>query len=134
MPVPTALPLSRDDRRADARYHVRVPVVIHADGVKRLRRTVDLSCSGARIAYDPVGRHAPPDGPARVEIRRDFADPIQLIGVPMWRSSDSYGLKFLVSSEMDRLAIAELIDHERCLLYTSPSPRDGLLSRMPSSA
>ena len=24
--------------------------------------------------------------------------------------------------------------HYRCLLYTSPSPRDGLLSRMPSSA
>ena len=23
---------------------------------------------------------------------------------------------------------------ESCLLYTSPSPRDGLLSRMPSSA
>ena len=25
-------------------------------------------------------------------------------------------------------------DAYRCLLYTSPSPRDGLLSRMPSSA
>ena len=25
-------------------------------------------------------------------------------------------------------------DMDRCLLYTSPSPRDGLLSRMPSSA
>ena len=25
-------------------------------------------------------------------------------------------------------------DDWRCLLYTSPSPRDGLLSRMPSSA
>ena len=25
-------------------------------------------------------------------------------------------------------------EHEDCLLYTSPSPRDGLLSRMPSSA
>ena len=24
--------------------------------------------------------------------------------------------------------------HHNCLLYTSPSPRDGLLSRMPSSA
>ena len=24
--------------------------------------------------------------------------------------------------------------HRNCLLYTSPSPRDGLLSRMPSSA
>ena len=29
--------------------------------------------------------------------------------------------------------IAESIDNF-CLLYTSPSPRDGLLSRMPSSA
>ena len=25
-------------------------------------------------------------------------------------------------------------DYRDCLLYTSPSPRDGLLSRMPSSA
>ena len=28
----------------------------------------------------------------------------------------------------------ELEDGIRCLLYTSPSPRDGLLTRMPSSA
>ena len=27
-----------------------------------------------------------------------------------------------------------LVRYHRCLLYTSPSPRDGLLSRMPSSA
>ena len=26
------------------------------------------------------------------------------------------------------------VDYYICLLYTSPSPRDGLLSRMPSSA
>ena len=26
------------------------------------------------------------------------------------------------------------LQHVLCLLYTSPSPRDGLLSRMPSSA
>ena len=32
-----------------------------------------------------------------------------------------------------RLAIAAHTD-TLCLLYTSPSPRDGLLSRMPSSA
>ena len=30
--------------------------------------------------------------------------------------------------------IALLTHCQRCLLYTSPSPRDGLLSRMPSSA
>ena len=35
---------------------------------------------------------------------------------------------------IDRLA-ARLVRRVRvCLLYTSPSPRDGLLSRMPSSA
>ena len=35
----------------------------------------------------------------------------------------------------DIAEIFELLDiTEVCLLYTSPSPRDGLLSRMPSSA
>ena len=30
--------------------------------------------------------------------------------------------------------IMQLVRQGTCLLYTSPSPRDGLLSRMPSSA
>ena len=30
--------------------------------------------------------------------------------------------------------LSEVVKHGLCLLYTSPSPRDGLLSRMPSSA
>ena len=41
-------------------------------------------------------------------------------------------------TEIDRLTfrgqIPILVLREGCLLYTSPSPRDGLLSRMPSSA
>ena len=32
------------------------------------------------------------------------------------------------------LTIAQISQTHPCLLYTSPSPRDGLLSRMPSSA
>ena len=40
---------------------------------------------------------------------------------------------------MDQAKLSELAESIRaqgviCLLYTSPSPRDGLLSRMPSSA
>ena len=38
---------------------------------------------------------------------------------------------------MDRYGIKttwDITGHSICLLYTSPSPRDGLLSRMPSSA
>ena len=31
-------------------------------------------------------------------------------------------------------SVAKVLQDEGCLLYTSPSPRDGLLSRMPSSA
>ena len=31
-------------------------------------------------------------------------------------------------------SVKEIEDSIDCLLYTSPSPRDGLLSRMPSSA
>ena len=47
----------------------------------------------------------------------------------------------VTTSELDNLAAetaasmaTEHPDYAICLLYTSPSPRDGLLSRMPSSA
>ena len=40
---------------------------------------------------------------------------------------------FLVLEENEGLFKILLKDYN-CLLYTSPSPRDGLLSRMPSSA
>ena len=40
-----------------------------------------------------------------------------------------------VNAHQDRAATAvKLQQYTACLLYTSPSPRDGLLSRMPSSA
>ena len=35
---------------------------------------------------------------------------------------------------LDEVEITNDAMYKRCLLYTSPSPRDGLLSRMPSSA
>ena len=35
---------------------------------------------------------------------------------------------------VDRSGPTVTVHVETCLLYTSPSPRDGLLSRMPSSA
>ena len=46
---------------------------------------------------------------------------------------------FIADASTDRIGIGtlsptHLLDVNGCLLYTSPSPRDGLLSRMPSSA
>ena len=40
----------------------------------------------------------------------------------------------LVRLTRDGVQLTAAEYHETCLLYTSPSPRDGLLSRMPSSA
>ena len=38
------------------------------------------------------------------------------------------------ANENKRQLISHLVHHMDCLLYTSPSPRDATLSRMPSSA
>ena len=40
----------------------------------------------------------------------------------------------VLRDEHRRLGFLQWLSHLSCLLYTSPSPRDGLLSRMPSSA
>ena len=40
------------------------------------------------------------------------------------------GRQFLKDGNLEKAGLA----FKNCLLYTSPSPRDGLLSRMPSSA
>ena len=55
------------------------------------------------------------------------------------KTARKMGIKTVaVYSDADKNALhVEMADeavHIGCLLYTSPSPRDGLLSRMPSSA
>ena len=50
---------------------------------------------------------------------------------------ESYKLNNLEVRDTNKPYLGPIIDghsHPSCLLYTSPSPRDGLLSRMPSSA
>ena len=57
--------------------------------------------------------------------------------VPTWNhvTAHLYGVPELLSDEENYAMLARITDQfEHCLLYTSPSPRDGLLSRMPSSA
>ena len=48
--------------------------------------------------------------------------------------SEGMGGAGILSSEACLFCGAGLVHLNTCLLYTSPSPRDGLLSRMPSSA
>ena len=55
----------------------------------------------------------------------------------LWKKGETSGLyqnikEILVDDDQDCMIFK--VEVEGCLLYTSPSPRDGLLSRMPSSA
>ena len=48
------------------------------------------------------------------------------------RAADAMALAIIYSTYLS--LVFEEEGEQPCLLYTSPSPRDGLLSRMPSSA
>ena len=57
---------------------------------------------------------------------------LALIAVVIWLVVDLLALQ--PSSYATAIALIVIVLIAACLLYTSPSPRDGLLSRMPSSA
>ena len=61
---------------------------------------------------------------------RDQGKPFVIVSI-----EDEY--VYLVDGNLRKVDNPKLKKHKHiqpCLLYTSPSPRDGLLSRMPSSA
>ena len=62
-------------------------------------------------------------------LKKKLSDAINLGDVDAQIEAQKSIAKLAIESE--RLNVAK---HQFCLLYTSPSPRDGLLSRMPSSA
>ena len=62
-------------------------------------------------------------------LKRDFAQRHKIIsGLQETHKQNDQLLKVLLEK------YPVYADYKYCLLYTSPSPRDGLLSRMPSSA
>ena len=75
-----------------------------------------------------------------------FVAGLLLTNIPLLAGLDPYGLSIAVLvvsglvlllghyRALDRLSKLLVVLLTLCLLYTSPSPRDGLLSRMPSSA
>ena len=99
------------------------------DDAPRWKRVV-LKLSGEAFA-DVNGYSI--DGDVVFQVAREIVDVRQGMGVDVavvvgggniWRGAKGAGVG------MDQAQS----DYMGCLLYTSPSPRDGLLSRMPSSA
>ena len=65
----------------------------------------------------------------------------QDIEIPKISQKHLLGIKYLSVDDINRILELAIFfklknkeKNKNCLLYTSPSPRDGLLSRMPSSA
>ena len=63
------------------------------------------------------------------------------VGDVYWKGNDAWTKTYADRTQFANKADADAIaattvtkNGYTCLLYTSPSPRDGLLSRMPSSA
>ena len=89
-----------------------------------------------------------PEGPVAVKLlREDLASDQELVGRFVQERTALLGLEHpnivsvrdLVVDGNDLALVMDLVRGtdlrtRLCLLYTSPSPRDGLLSRMPSSA
>ena len=80
--------------------------------------TGDVGVSQARAKLEPIELIDTPTLP-NVQV-------ISSVQMRPERESDS--------TEVGHTTVYKVKDAEGCLLYTSPSPRDGLLSRMPSSA
>ena len=60
--------------------------------------------------------------------------PVEGANVELLRLPDSTAVESIKTSSEGLFMLYKADTVNTCLLYTSPSPRDGLLSRMPSSA
>ena len=74
-----------------------------------------------------------------LSVKITFVILLILFFLPIYTGLTDNGFYLDLVNRLMILAIAAaslnlILGHGGCLLYTSPSPRDGLLSRMPSSA
>ena len=102
------------------------------DSVSSLTGIMDYSFSAYRVlpTIDPVFVQTNPRSQSPELVAGNLT--VASINVLNLFNGDGLGEGFPTSRGADSLVEYELTKH--CLLYTSPSPRDGLLSRMPSSA
>ena len=116
------------DRAANAEPQARFVAAIDSSTLEGGEEGVTVARSGNRIAQT---REVCPSG------SRCVASFTSQDGetAPGWAGNDRAVIVVCHSTEAGlQLGKGRVVESIGCLLYTSPSPRDGLLSRMPSSA
>ena len=113
--VDAGAPLTPRDVVAVARLGAQVTV--GEDAIERVKRASDLVES---LADDPIPHYGISTGFGALASTRVLRDHRVALQHSLIRSHAA--------------STGPRVETEVCLLYTSPSPRDGLLSRMPSSA
>ena len=108
----------------------------------RILHTADWHLGQTFFGYDRTGEHEVFLNWLAEEIRQKEIDALIIAGDVFDVSNPSaasqslyYHFIYRVTAENPTLQIVIVAgNHDSCLLYTSPSPRDRSVSRMPSSA
>jgi hypothetical protein len=104
---------THDDRRRDIRVVLDVPMGAVVRGRERPFRLIDLSCTGAQIERDHDA--LPPPLVHTLELDLGGAYPLRLLARTVWTDAHRHAVAFLALDDVDRLTIAEVIDHLRHL-------------------
>ena len=98
----------------------RSPIAHTSIVVGHHRREIENAVQGASIVFNP-------------DYEQGMVTSLQT-GIRALPPTSIGAFLFLVDHPVVEVETIEAMIPSACLLYTSPSPRDGLLSRMPSSA
>ena len=71
--------------------------------------------------------------PNKLTILRVIMIPF-FVAALLYDGGANQNMRYVAAALFIIASLTDMLDGKICLLYTSPSPRDGLLSRMPSSA
>ena len=107
----------------------RVATVYFAVGSRSLQKAARSAASSKR--FDGLQSMLVTDDATARKLRLQSEHPFDIVAVDAGASHAAEFEAMRPVADRSQLSTAE---RWRCLLYTSPSPRDGLLSRMPSSA
>ena len=113
-------------------YGVDLTPAARGDNLRRLDLALEAITARRRDGTAPAVQTADYAHEPVVELRTDHGE-VKIVPVPERTGATTISAA-TPNGYRSAAASAPGSPHHACLLYTSPSPRDGLLSRMPSSA